>query len=185
MQLSVHRVTSMNDPLFDAFRELYYAAFPEYQRRSRHDKAATFRQPHYRLDAWLADDEFAAFMSWWDFPDMRYVEHLAVSPDKRSLGLGQKILTAWLPTADTPAVLEIDPVVDELTRRRLAFYQRVGFVENNIKHTVPSLIERSVMTPGELLTWPRPFSRAEYERFQDHLGKTAFACIGHRPQIDE
>ena len=75
--------------------------------------------------------------------------------------------------------------VDELTRRRLAFYQRVGFVENDIKHTVPSLIERSVMTPGELLTWPRPFSRTEYDRLQDHLDKTAFACIGHRPQIDE
>ena len=185
MQLSVHRVASMADPMFAAFHELYYAAFPDYQRREHADKAATFRQPAYCLDAWSADGEFAAFMSWWNFPDMRYVEHLAVDQAKRSLGIGQKMLEAWLPMAETPAVLEIDPVVDELTSRRLAFYQRVGFVENNIKHTVPSLIERSVATPGELLTWPRPFSPEEYDRLQEHLDKTAFACIGHRPQIEE
>lgn len=185
MQLTVHRITSMDDPLFASFRELYYAAFPEYQRRKSPDKAMVFRQTAYRLDAWSADSEFAAFMSWWEFPDMRYVEHLAVSPAKRSLGIGQKMFETWLPMAQTPAVLEIDPVVDELTRRRLAFYQRVGFVENDIKHSVPSLIERSVMTPGELLSWPRAFSRAEYDRLQGYLDRTAFACIGHRPKIDE
>ena len=185
MQLSVHRVTSMADPMFAAFHELYCAAFPDYQRREQADIAATFRLPEYRLDAWSADGDFAAVMSWWEFPDMRYVENLAVTPAKRSLGIGQKMLGAWLPTADTPAVLEIDPVVDELTRRRLAFYRRLGFVKNNITHTVPSLVERSVQIPGELLSWPRPFSREEYDRLQAHLDKTAFACIGHRSQIDE
>ena len=179
MHLSVQPIHGPNDPLFASFRELYEASFPEYQRRRAADQAAAFEQPAYRLDAWLADDEFAAFMSWWDFPDIRYVEHLAVSPDKRSTGIGRKLLQAWLPTAVTPVALEIDPVVDELTGRRLAFYQRVGFAENPaIKHTVPSLIECAVMTPGELLTWPRAISQAEYQRFQAQLQDTAFACIG-------
>ena len=179
MQLSTHSIPGPGAPWFDDFIELYDAAFPEYQRRSDADLAAVFRQPDYRLDAWLADGEFAAFMSWWNFPGIRYVEHLAVAPDKRSLGIGQKLLQAWLPAAETLVALEIDPVVDELTRRRLAFYQRVGFVENpDIMHGVPSLLEREYITPGELLTWPRAIARPEYDRFQAQLENTAFACIG-------
>lgn len=169
----------MDDPLYAAFQELYESSFPDYQRRGAADQALAFDQPAYRLDAWLTDGEFAALMSWWNFPDARYVEHLAVSPAKRSSGIGRQMLQVWLPLAETPVVLEIDPVVDELTRRRRAFYQRVGFVENNIKHSVPSLVEREVMTPGELLSWPRPFSQAEYNRLQAHLEASAFACIGH------
>ena len=179
MQLSAHPITGPGDSWFAHFIELYDAAFPEYQRRNDIDVAAVFRQPAYRLDAWLADGEFAAFMSWWNFPDIRYVEHLAVAPDKRSLGIGKKLLQAWLPTAETLVALEIDPVVDELTRRRLAFYQRVGFAENpDIMHGVPSLLEREYITPGELLTWPRAITRPEYDRFQAALQDTAFACIG-------
>ena len=180
MQLTSQRITSSSAPLFAAVYELYAAAFPVYQRRGPVDMDLAFAQPAYRLDAWLADNEFAALMSWWDFADMRYVEHLAVSPAKRSLGLGRKLLHAWLPLADTPVVLEIDPVRDEITRRRLAFYQRAGFVPNShIRHTVPSLQERAVMTPGELLSWPNEFSLADYARLQEHLDSSAFACIGH------
>lgn len=179
MHLSAQPVHGLSDPLFAFVRELSEASFPEYQRRREADQAALFRQPAYHLDAWLIDSEFAAFMSWWDFPDIRYVEHLAVSQGKRSLGIGRKLLHAWLPTAATPVALEIDPVVDELTGRRLAFYQRVGFVENqDIEHTVPSLIDCAVMTPGQLLTWPRAITQAEYAHFQDQLQDTAFACIG-------
>ena len=179
MQLSVHPVTGLSDPWFTHFLELYHAAFPEYQRRREADLAAVFRQPDYHLDVWSADGEFAAFMSWWDFPDVRYVEHLAVAPDKRSLGIGQKLLRIWLPSSETPACLEIDPVKDEMTNRRLAFYRRAGFMENpDIMHGVPSLIEREYMTPGELLTWPRTITRPEYDRFQARLQDTAFACIG-------
>ena len=179
MQLSVHPVNGLGDPWFARFIELYDSAFPEYQRRNDADVAAAFQQPAYRLDVWLADGEFAAIMSWWNFTDIRYVEHLAVAPDKRSLGIGKKLLQAWLPTAETTVALEIDPVKDELTSRRLAFYQRVGFVENpDIMHGVPSLIEREYMTPGELLTWPRAITKSEYDAFQARLQDTAFACIG-------
>ncbi len=179
MSLSAQRILSREDPLFAAKQKLYLESFPAYQRRSVFDQELVFRQPTYRLDAWLADGEFAAFMSWWEFPDMRYVEHLAVAAEKRSSGIGSALLQIWLPSLPTPAALEIDPVVDELTARRLAFYERLGFVKNSITHNVPSFINPEETTPGELLTWPRPFSDDDYARLQKHLKSTAFACIGN------
>ena len=58
---------------------------------------------------------------------MTYGEHFAVDPDERGGGYGGKALRLLCEELQTPVVLEVELPFDEMSRRRIGFYQRSGF----------------------------------------------------------
>lgn len=115
----------------------------------------------YRLDAWLDGGLFVGFMGWWDFGDFRYIEHVAVSPDVRSSGYGNRILTQWLGASTRPVLLEIEEVVDEPTRRRLRFYERLGFNPVPGVHGQPVYQGDGPEPVMQVLSWPEPVTERQ------------------------
>lgn len=197
--VSVRDATS---PWFPIVWEVYESAFPESERRSLPAQLEVFRQPNYRLDAWFdawfdADavphakhgarpdirgdgrDAFIGFMGWWEYDDFRYIEHIAIAPQARSGGKGSTLLQSWMDNAQTPVVLEIDPVVDEVSQRRLHFYQRLGFVENDVEHQQPHFQGGSEMVPLRVLSFPALMSGEQVEAFMRALHNDVWATIGH------
>ncbi len=120
----VTRIDSAQHPLAGEWRALYERAFPATERRGAAQHAAALREESFHC-LHLADDAgFAGLLSYWKWDALVYVEHLAINPKRRGQGLGHAVLEL-LPA---PAILEIEPVVDEITLRRLAFYESSGFV---------------------------------------------------------
>lgn len=157
------RITDIHSPFYPAFQRTNKASFPENERRSDMAQAMALANPRYRLDAWLDNDIFIGFMGWWDYGDYRYIEHVAVTPEARSVGYGGKMLAAWLDKSPTPVYLEIEEVVDDITRRRLNFYQRLGFVETPMRHQQPPYQGRGGTVPMQVLSWPDALSSKQYQ----------------------
>lgn len=174
-------VPSKESPFFTTLWQTYTSSFPPEEYRSLANQELAFAHPNYYLEAWFEDQEqkeLVGLMGWWDFARLRYVEHLAIRPELRSLGWGEKILKTWLALDSTPAVLEVDPVVDEISRRRLEFYLHLGFVENSMEHGHPSYKDGQGEVPMRLLSYPGPISQEEYAYFLLRLQKEAWSCIG-------
>ncbi|MFQ7502317.1 MAG: GNAT family N-acetyltransferase [Alistipes finegoldii] len=74
-------------------------------------------------------DEFIGILFHWGADGYRYVEHLAVSPALRGQNMGSAALSAFCRKVGR-VILEIDPPVDDISIRRLHFYERLGFVAN-------------------------------------------------------
>lgn len=73
----------------------------------------------------LSDESgFVGILSYWQWPELCFVEHLAIAADRRGQGLGHHVLQL----VPQPFILEIEPVVDAVTARRLAFYESCGLV---------------------------------------------------------
>ncbi len=72
-------------------------------------------------------------------------------------------------------VLEIDPVVDEVSTRRLEFYENLGFRESPFRHTCPKY--QPDEQEGELwvLTWPETVDCDFYEQFYKDLHQVVMA----------
>lgn len=107
-------------------RELYMASFPPEERRDWGDIAGADSSPRLRV---LHDgDEFAGFVTTWEFDDFIYIEHLATEPSMRNRGLGAKTLAA-LSGLGKALVLECEHpgCSDPMAGRRLEFYRRNGF----------------------------------------------------------
>ena len=122
------RVTEANDPILDQVERTYNEAFPVEERRD----FALVRQliaiePAFQLRVFYREGTYVGFLSNWQFTGFRYVEHFAIDPAARNGGIGGIALRLFLALQEDAVVLEVELPVDELTRRRVGFYERQGF----------------------------------------------------------
>lgn len=125
---------SKNEHLPEEMLQLYTDAFPSDERRPW--KAITdvtdFMSEHPEMHMLLmrnAENSFAGFMIYWTLTDkVIYVEHLATLPSLRGNGLGAMLISELTNRTDCQVLLEVEPPADEMTRRRIGFYQRQNFV---------------------------------------------------------
>ncbi|MFI3322985.1 MAG: GNAT family N-acetyltransferase [Rikenellaceae bacterium] len=142
---------------FDSCFELYTSAFPREERRSKEYHLETMRRDKFSFDAVLDDDKFVGIVAWWDFDQIRYIEHFAVCPTLRGGGYGAKILKMFGSESQKTILLEVEyPENDQLKMRRIEFYKRQGFVLNPHPYSHPpyvgdSLVNLLIMTsPSEI-----------------------------------
>lgn len=171
------RITNEHSPYFAELWQTYESSFPITERRTLQAQALAFAHPRYRLEAWLSGTSFAGLTGSWLYDNYRFVEHLAVAPATRSKGLGKQLLQQWMNADPRPVYLEIDLVTDDISRRRLHFYQRLGFVENTLDHAQPMFQGGDGQVPLRVLSWPGPITMAQYERFHQDLVTDAWATI--------
>ena len=140
-------------------------AFPLCERRVLQQQIEILDNSSYRLEAWIENDRVIGFIGWWDFDLFRYVEHYAINPEYRARGYGSKFLRKWLNESTKKVVLEIEPVVDETTYKRLKFYKKLSFVENNYKHIQPPYHKNGESMPYKILSYPGKIQPGLYNSF--------------------
>lgn len=152
---------------YPLFEELYMSSFPENERRNPDSLPEIFSNEAYHPEAWVKGDTLLALLCWWEDEAYRYIEHYAIHPEHRSSGFGSRFLKEWRDEDERPVILEIEPVVDDLTTRRLAFYRRLSFVENKeIEHIQPPYHKGTPPVPFEILSYPVVLSTGLYLRFK-------------------
>ena len=86
----------------------------------------------------LSDENKAVgFISYWEWNDFSYVEHFAVDSSCRGSGYGATAMTELLKRINNPAVLEVEKPLDNISQRRIRFYERLGFVLCTRSYTQP------------------------------------------------
>lgn len=107
---------------------LLASAFPEVERR---DTAAqryfTDNNPNFCCYLVKAETECVGFITVWDFVRFCYIEHFAIDGRCRNSGYGREAISTLMSMVGRPFVLEVELPEDEMSRRRIGFYQRQGF----------------------------------------------------------
>lgn len=114
--------------------QLYSAAFPAEERRNATEHEHALRDDAFHACMLRDVSNFVGLLTWWQWDNMLYVEHLAIAQEKRGMGYGGAALQA-LKQCGLDIVLEIEPVRDDVSAKRLAFYQANGFVLLPFPHT--------------------------------------------------
>lgn len=124
----------------DGIKVLYESSFPVEERRpwpeigALHDGDARFT-----LYVLRRGGERVGMISVWRFDGFRYVEHFAVEPSMRGTGIGRRAIDRLISIDSSPVVLEVEPPVgaaDDMTRRRVRFYEGGGFSAFPLFHYV-------------------------------------------------
>ncbi|KAI7262494.1 hypothetical protein KC345_g9413 [Hortaea werneckii] len=116
-----------------------------------------------------AEGRTLAFLAAWEFPELRFIEHLAVNPDIRGGGIGNKLMSRYIHRSDKPVLLEVEPPDGELEQRRICFYERLGFYLNPYSYVQPPLRAGQADLPLRIMTYPRAVTLKEFQRFRDIL----------------
>lgn len=131
------RLSDTASPLYREFETLYAKSFPVFEQRTQEQQVAAFASSHYHLNLYYEGDIFIGFIAYWQFDRYSYVEHFAVHDMHRGRGYGAQLLNRFIEEQACQVVLEIDPIVDEISTARWRFYARCGFSQNSYPHIHP------------------------------------------------
>ena len=124
------REIQTSDTAYSCVEQLWLVSFPINERRDI-DAQRYNTDARTNFHCLLAEDDgkVVGFITYWHFGDFCYGEHLATDPLCRNKGYGARILSALHTQLSTsmPFVLEVEMPTDDLSRRRIAFYERNGF----------------------------------------------------------
>lgn len=147
-------------PQYSFIEALLHTAFPIQERRD--DLAQREITDHRKeFTAYLIqeDQQEIGFVTVWNFIakdpafPFAYIEHLAIDPSRRNSGYGSRILQWFKTEYKRKLVLEVEPPHDELSRRRIDFYQRCGLELCSIKYFQPPYRKGGEAIPLFLMHW--------------------------------
>ena len=118
--------------------DIYVYSFPEHERRAIEAYETMCRVEPGFTPYTIRDASGAAMgLVWyWAMDGFAYLEHFAVAKTHRNAGVGAQILAEFLKSYPN-VVLEVEEPVDDITRRRVAFYCRNGMTFNDFSYTNP------------------------------------------------
>lgn len=136
MTLTFIQITLESKFFSDAF-SLYESSFPEDERRTLAQLQKCFTNTNYRMNAYFLSDTFVGFVEYWIFNSFVYIEHIAVSVDYRGKSIGKQMIKN-ITSLNAPVFLEIELLIDEITKQRYEFYKNLNFEIINIPYYQPS-----------------------------------------------
>lgn len=156
----------ITEETFDEIFPLLENAFPVTELREKERQKAMLSEECYRLYGVRKDGVFAAVFATWELEDFLYIEHFAVKEEYRNSGYGGKLLDTLLEEKGRSMVLEVEEPEDELTRRRISFYERHGLVYNDYPYLQPPMSKGQGMLPLKLMTKPSAIDEKTYQRYK-------------------
>jgi len=153
------RLKNISDNFFQEAWVLYENSFPLEERRLLDSQAKIFKNDDYNFDIVIEDEQFIGFVLWWEFDNLRYIEHFATTEHLRNKGYGKLILDTFIKRNHIPIILEVELPNSKICQRRIKFYERIGFRLNTHYYEIPP--QHKGFSPLELLIMSFPSSISE------------------------
>ncbi len=159
------RVKNTSDQVFNKAWNLYEQAFPLEERRSIDAQCRVMKNPNYHFDILRDEEQWIGFLLWWDLESLRYIDHFATDAQLRNKGFGKLILEKFMASNDKPILLEVELPTSHINKRRIKFYERIGFKQNLHPYEVPAPSVGHAPLPFLLMSYPDTLSALEVEQF--------------------
>lgn len=166
------RIQDTAHPYFAQAWDIYEQSFPLCEQRPLAEHIRALADPAFHYNLLTDTGRLIGLLSWWEWESaegtpFRFGEHFAISPEMRGGGYGSQALEYLLGDGKRLVLLEIDPPVDDISRRREQFYLRNGLVTNyEYDHVHPSFRPATPVHRLFLMSWPRALTPGEFKEFQ-------------------
>ena len=164
------KLTSPNDIYFDEAWEIYEQSFPIFEQRLLADQVKAMTHLDFSFTVIVEKQKVVAIVGYWTFNEYMYIEHLAVHPSMRGRQIGSTLLKELSQQGKT-MILEINPPVDDISIRRLKFYETVGFKLNSYSHVHPPYRQNYEGHELKVLSYEDPISPKIFHEFTTYLNE--------------
>ncbi|MBR7116504.1 MAG: GNAT family N-acetyltransferase [Clostridia bacterium] len=147
---------------FDYYYKLLAQDFCECERKKYDDELRSLDNPLFSPCFITADGDTVGYISFWRLGGFTFIEHFAILKSKRSQAIGSEFLSFFLSTNPMLTVLEVERPTDEISARRIAFYERMGFAVNKFDYVQPSYHRGADAVPMYICSYDRALSYDEY-----------------------
>lgn len=147
---------------FDKVYKIMEKSFPTDEYRPFDEQKALFEKDEYKVYIREDNGEIQGFIALWEFASLVYIEHFAVSPSCRNSGIGSDILREITSSAKKLVCLEVEPPNEDISIRRIGFYERNGFYLCNHHYMQPSISEGRRPVPLRIMTYGKKIGRLRF-----------------------
>lgn len=162
---------------FDEVYALFEKAFPLAELRPYELMKELFENNEFVIYSYVHNQRIVGALIVWELSDFVYLENFAVDESLRGQGIGSYFLDeAKKLYANQIIVLEVEEPVDDITKRRVAFYERNQYVLNPYHFIQPAL--RNNVSKVELMLMSYPNAIDVYTF--DQIKKQIFRVVYHQ-----
>jgi len=164
-------IENKKNKYFEKAWKLYLDSFPEIERRTLEEQEEILTDKNFKMTCYVEDDVLISIVFYWKISSYTFLEHFAVNSQLRGQSFGSKILQKFINDKKN-IVLEIEPIVDEITQKRLKFYKKFGFVVNSHEHLQIPFREGAKELKLLLMSQEKTLSQQEYKVLYESMKKS-------------
>ncbi|MCD8418041.1 GNAT family N-acetyltransferase [Tenacibaculum finnmarkense genomovar finnmarkense] len=165
MNFKIKRLKNIYDTYFSEAWKLYQEAFPVEERRLLETQINILKNSIYHFDVILHQNKFIGFLLWWNFETLNFIDHFATVSAHRNKGFGKKIIENFIKNNQKLVLLEVELPDTEINKRRIQFYERVGFHLNSHYYETPDLSNNEKVFQLLLMSYPKELTFKNIEQF--------------------
>ena len=139
-------------------------AFPYEERRDECDEKKCFLKEQFNFCEIIDNGESVGLIVFWIFKSFLFIEHIAINKELRSKGYGSKTIELIKAKYDLPIILEAEAPETGMQKKRIKFYENLGFKVNSYDYTQPSY-HNAESVPLLVLSFPKFLNENEFEEF--------------------
>lgn len=159
---------------FKGIFKIMTEAFPSSERRTEENQLALFDNINYKPYVFEKDGVIIGFILAWEISDFRFIEHFAVDKSYRGSGIGSRILSDYLLMNEKPVCLEVEPPLNSISERRIAFYKRLGFMLNDFEYFQPALQPGQKEIELKIMSYPKILSKEQFDFYRKRIYNAAY-----------
>lgn len=175
----VKKISIENNSDIEFVQRIYVESFPPNERRplSEFENLITSEES-FKINVIFENDKQVGFITHWEFNTFIYVEHFAISAEYRNGGYGRKVMESFIAETTLPIVLEVELPSDEISKRRIAFYKRIGFKSwDDIPYEQPPYEAKYKPLPMILMTYGEININDNFEVIKNNLYKKVYKAL--------
>lgn len=168
--MNLIRIKSTEDIYWGKAWKIYNNSFPLFERRTLKDQVDVMKNNNFYCTGIINYNSIIGILFYWELDKYIYIEHFAIDKEHRGRNYGSSVLKKFEKT-NKAIILEIDPPVDEISKRRLDFYNKLGFKLNDYEHCHESFRKNHKPYFMKVLSYKNTLSPKEFKNFlyyQEH-----------------
>lgn len=126
-------------PHKDFAKRIYIDSFPNIERRDFSEIENTIYLNLRIFDFKVVSENnlLIGILGIWNFENFLYIEHLAIEKSLRGRSYGKILINIIKNHFPKPIIIEVEPPREELSIRRIRFYNQLGFILLNEPYSQP------------------------------------------------
>jgi ribosomal protein S18 acetylase RimI-like enzyme len=165
----LEKVKNDDNYSLNRIKNIYESSFPENERRDFEDVIKLLTNQQFTLFSIKFEIETVGMLSVWEFSEFSYIEHFAIDEDFRSEGIGTYILKQFISKQEKQIILEVDLPNDNLSLKRIRFYESFGFNICREEYIQPPYSKFKEAVPMLIMSKPEIISFEEFESIKAAL----------------
>lgn len=167
--LNLIRIKRTESDEYNYIESLLVDSFPTDEYRELGEQRKNTREKeNFELLYAATDDGPIGFVSLWNFDNFSYIEHLAIHPQKRNMGYGQMIMQN-IKERKNYVVLETELPDDDIKKRRISFYEHLGFKIYDNEYIQPAYKSGSNEIKMNLMYWGAKDTKLPFEDVKNKI----------------